>query len=357
VGGLGTLREFARPIVIAATVPFVVACSTAGDDANGSGSVDGVGSTFGSDDGGTTGDEGGGDELRVATWNVENLGLDDPQDLAFARDVVLRLDADVLCLQEVLDDEGSLFASFLTELYPHRIQGDVGDLLGGPQTVACLSKRELLGADSISASEASTDPNAADIGREFVWVRVPVGEDDGVSLVSVHLKAGQDGVDQFRRAVESIRLRKWVEKLRVLHPGEPIVLLGDFNVRPDDDALGASFADFPPGLPSSFELGADITLPVVYDPLDDVDADGFSRVDATLAGTSDTSTHRPTLWRLDYVFVAPGDAAQPSVTGSLVYDACRDDETPPLPLTGAPLPCLTTETASDHWPVVVELVF
>jgi endonuclease/exonuclease/phosphatase family metal-dependent hydrolase len=343
-------RRATSALAVAAALLAAVGCA-AGDDPAASGSDDAAGTeedTNGDGDGGT-------DDLRVATWNVENLGLADAQDLAYARDVATRLDADVLCLQEVLDEEASTFAGFLTELYPYRLQGEVGDALGGPQTVACLSKREPLGAASISARETSSDPDAADIGREFVWLRIPFAGGSGLSLVSVHLKAGQDGVDQFRRAVEGIRLRRWVDALRTMYPGEPIVLLGDFNVRPDDEALGMSFADLPPGLPSSYELGDDVMLPVVYDPLADLEGAGFAFVDATLASSGETSTHRPTLWRLDYVLVSSSPGQGLNVAGSLVFDACRDTIEAPIPLSGAPVPCAATETASDHWPVVVDL--
>jgi hypothetical protein len=140
------------------------------------------------------------------------------------------------------------------------------------------------------------------------------------------------------------------------YPGDPIAILGDLNENLDDPALGSVFTGVPMGLPVSYNTGSDIEFPLEYQPFDRFEGLGFTMVPATQEDSSRDETWQDVV-RLDYVFHAGAE-----LEGALVYDACRDDgvDAAPagawLPLAGDPLACSMSDQASDHFPVVADLV-
>lgn len=302
-----------------------------------------------------------GRSLRVAGFNVESLGAQGSESFEALASVLARIDADIVCLEEVdFWDTATLFALANQAGYPDVIQANEPPAIGGDFTNACLSRSSLSMVGSYSGWDLSSDSEANDVGRDILVVRADLsgpGEPPcAVGVVSLHLKSGQEPIDWFRRQVEAERVVQAVALYRDAYPDDPMVIMGDLNESLDDPALGSTFTGLPEGLPPSYHMGADIELPLVYQPFDTFEGLGFSIAPATQEDSSRDQTWNDAV-RLDYVLHADAQ-----LQGALVYNACRDDGTddPPagqwLPLAGEPLDCSLSDLASDHFPVMADLV-
>ncbi|MEM9461740.1 MAG: endonuclease/exonuclease/phosphatase family protein [Myxococcota bacterium] len=300
--------------------------------------------------------------LRVATFNVQ--GVDGQQTASHDAlvSVVQRIDADILCLQEVVfyeDDELSSLA--LQAGYTRVIQSNEPPAIGGDLTNACLSRAPMTIEGSYSGGDLGTDPGANDVGRDILVVRADLSSDDepcGLGVVTLHLKSGQEPLDWFRRQMEAQRVAQAVQRYRTEHPGEPIVIMGDLNETIDDPALGHVFPGIPSGLPSSYRVGSDIEFPLTYQPFETLRALGFREADATQEDTVGAYETWADIVRLDYVLYDEGLQLE----ADEVYNACRDngvDDAPTgnwVPKQGAALSCPISEQASDHFPVLADLI-
>ncbi len=293
----------------------------------------------------TEGETEGDGIVRVATWNI--LRVDAPGSPQFEAllDIVLRIDADVLCLQEVGEGE----ESWLQELAESA--GYIDGLLApfsGPDGIgianACMSRTGVADAAYLWSNWISPDDDARDLTRPFVRLRLQVpGSDRYLSVVTAHLKAGGGEVDRFRRMVEHVRLGQTALNEYAEFPNNAVVILGDFNEREDPSPV--VFDVLPQGLPSFYELGSDITLPLTYEPSKPLLDAGLTRVE-----TSYEETFIPDGRRLDYIYAGAAE-----ILAAEVYDACRDEPNEGVEKAGTPLDCGQSELASDHRPMVVDL--
>jgi len=283
--------------------------------------------------------------LRVATWNI--LRVDEPGTPQFDAlvDIVRRLDADVLCVQEVGEGEESRLQALVDAGgYLDGLLAPFSGPDGSGIANACMSRTAVADAAYLWSNWISEDDSARDITRPFVRLRLQVpGTERYVSIVTAHLKAGGDDVDRFRRMVESVRLSQVARDESETYPGNAIVIMGDLNEgeNPSPDV----FDTLPAGLPSFYNLGSDIALPLDYDPPGPLLDAGLQRVDPDY-----DQTFIPSGSRLDYVYVGAAD-----IVDAEVYDACRDAPGEGIPKLGDPLDCGLSELASDHRPVVVDL--
>lgn len=281
--------------------------------------------------------------LRVATLNVQ-LGLGDPQSAEFnaTREILARIDADVVALQELqivdLQGEPSTLSRLANSLGYGTIHlAGTTDVLDFNSRVAFLSRHPVL-----RATDISPPAGARDMTRQASAVVVDLpGLESDPTIVTLHLKCCLDPDDSFRRAVE---LQRVVSQLEGQGLGEDdhVVVLGDFNLIGFDLA----YDELPTGLPGSFVLGADISFPVPYrlEPdfyfaplamtaLDARQLDG----NAATAGTS----------VLDYILATPALTTQPH--GSEIYDSALDlSNSAGLLKDGEPLANDASAIASDH---------
>lgn len=294
--------------------------------------------------------------LRIATYNVQELGSGPSYDAA--RDVLLRVNADIVLLQEVRTNESAALPGFAAAAgYAHyRLSGTSGTLSGGLQN-AVLSKHPILAHVAWTSASASGDPAANDMTRNILEVVIAVPEVcHPVAVFSLHLKAGSGSTDEFRRAVELMRLEAAVAAHVANHPDDHIVIGGDFNEDLGDGPFGLTFNNLPSGLPASYKLGNDVTFPVVYDPFVAVAAIGglgLSPVPATHEDSTTDDSTRISGRRLDYGYVQQ----LTRVLGDEVYLSSDDNGTDDGPQglwlykSGAPLPSGTSTSASDHYTV------
>lgn len=298
--------------------------------------------------------------LRVATWNVHEIGAAGSAEFLAAVQVLLRIGADVVCLEEVHSDEGDrLSALGAAAGYTYVYQGAASTTMAAGLTNACLSHLPVASSRSLASSDLSSDPEAAEVARDFVELRVEI--QPGVAfagLLVAHLKSGFTHADFFRRGVEAIRLGRAVAGYRVAHAGEGIVVMGDFNEEVDSSGLGRIYETVPEDMPVSYHLGADIGLPLTYNPFAPLGDEGMALVVAAHEDLpSELGTRIPSARRIDYLF-----AVGLGLEGAEVYNDCQDNgvDDPPigncLSKDGAPLACGTVETASDHRPVFADFL-
>ena len=155
-----------------------------------------------------------GGALRIATWNVNSLKVRLDQLLAFAS----AAQPDVIALQEtkLTDDQFPLAA---IEAAGYRAVWNGQKTYNG---VALLARGEL--RDVTSELPGRVDPQRR-------WLAATL---DGVRIVDVYVPNGQAvGTDKYRYKLD------WLESLRTALEGElarhrELVLLGDFNIAPED---------------------------------------------------------------------------------------------------------------------------
>lgn len=295
--------------------------------------------------------------LRVATFNIQNVGFSGTDQFEGLTFTMARIGADVFCVQEVLFTEWSLLEQAAEAAgYDFVVQANGSPAIGGDISNACVARVPIGLFGSFSGEDISSDGNANDVGRDLLAIRAQVAPGCFAGVITVHLKSGGEYIDLFRRQVEVERLVQVVEAYSAERPDDPIVIAGDFNEQLDDGALGTTLSDVPSSLPDSYRLGNDIQLPLTYDPFARLGGLGFNLVDATWEDSERTETWN-FVTRLDYIMYG-----QAEFVGAEVYNACEDngvDDAPQgnwLPKEGDALPCGASEVTSDHLPVFADFI-
>lgn len=284
--------------------------------------------------------------LRVATFNIE-LGLEASGEVGHdaVADVLARIDADVVALQEVRSQDvpsniGDLAA---TLGYSHQYVGELGPLDNNNRNV-------FLSRFPITASTSITSPaGAVDVTRTAPAIVVDVpGTAADPTIITLHLKCCLDPDDSFRRAVELDRVVDYLVT-NSLDSTDNVIVLGDFNL------LGSSttYNSLPEEVPSSYDLGADINFPVAYSP---EPAFYFTflplgRLDAYQAdGVTDTTQGSSAV--LDHILASPALTSRPFAVE--VYNSAFEGSFSGLPKSGSPPPSGTSNNASDHYAIFAD---
>ncbi|MCA9493315.1 MAG: endonuclease/exonuclease/phosphatase family protein [Myxococcales bacterium] len=292
--------------------------------------------------------------LRVATWNVQSVGAVGTAEHTAALAVLNRVDADVLLLQEVNGTTDETYARTLaTEAgYAYTAfapQGSFGGLHD-----AVFSRLPFTDQRFFASSDLSVDPNADEITRTFVRVTVSVGGNE-ITLMSLHLKSGSTDNDEFRRAVETLRI---TDALADLDPANDNYLIaGDMNEELGDVLNPSFFTAVPAGMPVSYSLGSDLAALL---PIPGIDNDPFATMFS--AGLTDPGASqldgswatRPSSGRrLDYVLVS--DSLLQTWPDTQVYDSSDEGLGGSLPLAGGAPSSTSSLDASDHLLVFADL--
>lgn len=300
-------------------------------------------------------------DFRAASFNVLAVGDEGSDEWNALGSILARIEPDVICIEEINDFETAPFRALADSLgWGEPIQADPSPAIGGELRNGCFGPRTMNRTASYTAADLASDGNANDLARDIIAVRVELDDGCHANVLAIHAKSGQEDLDRFRRQVEFVRLAQAIDDVRAKFPGEGVVVMGDFNENLDDPMIGQVFTEVPAGLPESYRLGSDIELPLTYDPFTTVAGAGMTRLDPTAEDSTRDAT-----WgvsdgfdgvRLDYIWL---DGIELGAT--MIYDACLDDGVdadPPgawLPLSGDPVPCFASQTASDHLPVVADL--
>ena len=290
-----------------------------------------------------------GASIRIVTWNVEGLSPTSTDEHAATRDILARLDADIVGLNEIDEFQLDELQALAADLgYPTVVVPQTNPF--GELRNAMLARVRVTAAQVLTSAQLSGDPSANDMTRVPVAVTV-----DGwdLSVVCQHWKAGFDDADEFRRTVESVRGAQAGPYLNATHQ----ILMGDVNAEVTDGAeFPNPFTSLPVGLPSSFDLGedlaADLSAGIAIAPFQVMAAAGLevieaSQVDGRLE-TRDVSGRR-----IDYILA---DAqTRDWVDAAEVYDTRDEHLSGGVPKTGNAPDREASATASDHFPVLVDL--
>lgn len=295
-------------------------------------------------------------QVRVVTWNLQAIGDPTSDEYAAAVDVLARLDADVVLLQEV---NGTADATALTSLAAdtgYTVAAFAGGAPFGSLCNTILTRLDVLEEASLDAATLSGDPAANDITRYVVRARLDVPDAAGdLVVVGDHWKSGWDDDDDLRRTIET---RRVVAALDGFDPDvDAVVVGGDMN----EEWAGfvgspATFTALPSGLPASFVLGADLAAELstglANDPFAPLEAWGMAPLDAPQRDGSD-GTRPSSGRRIDYLWASA--VLQADAWTAEVYDDNDEGLAGTLVYAGAPLPAGTVARASDHLPVVADL--
>jgi exodeoxyribonuclease-3 len=156
--------------------------------------------------------------MRFATWNVNSLKVRLPR----VEEFLGYAGVDVLCLQETKLPDKSFPALTFSALGYESVHHGQGQWNG----VAILSR---VGIDNVSHGfgDAHVDPYEGD-------ARVITATCGGVQYVSVYVPNGrQVGTEFYDRKLHWLStMHDWLDATR--SPEDPLVILGDFNVAPED---------------------------------------------------------------------------------------------------------------------------
>ena len=302
--------------------------------------------------------------FRAASFNIGahfttggypdySLGAPGTPDHDKVRDVIARINPDVVALQEIAsaDVSGGDVAALAAGLgYPYVYISSVSAAtpLNGPidtsLRVAFLSRHPFLSSAVIRSPQ-----NAKEITRLFPVVKVNVpGTTRDPVLISGHLKSGTTSADRFRRTVEMKRLTGYLTS-QGLTADDNFVIMGDFNL----SSSNTTFTTLPADLPVSFDLGGDITLPISYstNPLSYFSSPAVTRITPKqLNGSTSTFQSGSTI---DLFLVSPAIAGRP--LASEVYNSTQDTSNlTGLAKSGSPLASGTSAAASDHYMIFAD---
>ena len=195
------------------------------------------------------------DQFRIVTWNLNWFPGKTPASnpaqrvlhMSEARDALLNIKPDLLCLQEVRDYESvQQLIKVLPRFQVHvvsRFKERIGDVLGIQQTAICGIK-PAEGAWSESWQHGKSDPP-----RGFSFSAIRTSEGNYLLAYSVHFKSNLGSLpDDFAKREEATRQlldhESAMENIYSKIGKVSVVIGGDFNTTPDDQRF-ASEQSFP----------------------------------------------------------------------------------------------------------------
>ncbi len=294
--------------------------------------------------------------VRVATWNIQTVSAPGTLGFTAATAVLQRLDADIVALQEVASDADVGYLASLASAagYPYSMAaaaGPYGSLRG-----AFLSRHPFQ-LRQWSSADLALEDQADDLTRYLLQADISVaGSSETLRLITTHWKSGGANGDEFRRVIESWRMSQVAASTPA---GMPMMFMGDVNADIGDGALSpAGFTSLPTGLPTTYVVGSDIrammssSTGLVNDPF--VFLGQHATILEARQPDGNDATRPFSGRRIDYLYANATLLARS--INSLVYD-CADDGIPStLELAGEPLPAQTCTDASDHLPLIADVV-
>ncbi len=297
--------------------------------------------------------------VRVATWNILEVGTRGSSQYNAALMTIRRLEPDVIGLNEIANNTDIQNFLLLAQDagYPHRIVPSTNPW--GTMRNGFMSRFPFTASTIHTAPALSGDPLANDITRYHVEITVDVpGEARDLTLITQHFKASSNTTDFFRRAVESIRIAQSLDGLDV--DRDAYIVMGDVNEEIHTVPRTPNpFFSIPSGMPSGWRLGSDLaqmlsTTGIINDPFHHLSTLSGPGMTALFARQTTNSfiTYPGSGRRLDYIFTSP------AITGRLpvgeVYNSANE-AIPGLPKFGKPLMAGASLIASDHYLVFADI--
>lgn len=292
--------------------------------------------------------------LRIATWNIENFtALPGMPQFEAAVDVLLRIKPDVVCLQE-MNSLTSLEALAAASGFPYVIRSDTYWAMDRTHKPGLISKYPVTDMYVVHARDLSGDTEARDITMNFSVMHISLpGPGPELIAISNHWISGSTDASEFQRSLNAIRTMQLMDRF------DSRVIPYFFGVDMNSDILDPHelpwyFYELPPDLPTSFNLGSDMTFPIensTFAPFQNGTGSQYTAViDARQTDGSD-GTHFNRA-RIDYLWHS--DAMDE--IGSEVYNSNNEYLGGGLEKYGDPLPPETSRTASDHLIVFADVM-
>lgn len=183
--------------------------------------------------------------LDIITWNVRTFPVEGPRTVVEMARIIQQQDPDVIALQEVTARE--VFDDLMDQLPGWKgvlkIDGDINlGILYKTAEVRLTGGPEILFGDDHEA-----------FPRSPLVIRLRHLSGVACTLINVHLKCCGGEENEIRRRKAAVKLKKYLDGQ---HPGDPVMVVGDFNDRiagvPDgenvfidfvNDTLNYRFAD------------------------------------------------------------------------------------------------------------------
>jgi len=279
--------------------------------------------------------------VRIAAFNLYQ-GVEDPDSAGYeaTRAILQRVNADIVGVVEANGATQSNFNTLAASLgYAHTYYSPQGPMDTTLRT-AVMSRWPITYTNAVQSPPGAKEMTRA---NGIVVVDVP-GTTQDPTLVVVHYKALGSSAESFRRAIE---IRRTVEALQNLGKGgsSNVFVIGDFNLVGSSpvrfDALPST------GLPSSYQLGSDVSFPVLYQTNPDFFFSGIGMGKASMLQADGDPRTFNTGGVLDYIVTSQtvlnrGFQAE-------IYNSAKDAGYAGLQKSGSPLPTSTSSTASDHY--------
>lgn len=291
-----------------------------------------------------------GTSVRIATMNVL-LGTDSPGEPGYEalKDILARLDADIVSLQEVRSGDSSGTPSSLGQLasdlgYPYLFIPSGSDF-DTSNDVILLSRFPFTSTFSIGSPTGAKDITRV---HPAAIVDVP-GTDNDPMIIGLHLKCCFEEDDFFRRAVEVERIMLFLND-QELNGSDNIIVMGDFNLLGNDKVYNENDFQNLSTLPTTYNLGNDISFPVNYfsNPVSYfTNYPLLNPMPLQQNGISDDTFQSGSV--LDYIIVSQAIFDRGPILE--VYNSAHEANFPGLPKSGPALPASTSSTASDHYPI------
>jgi endonuclease/exonuclease/phosphatase family metal-dependent hydrolase len=289
--------------------------------------------------------------VRTMTWNIALLGAVGSSEYEAVRQILMRLQPDVVVLNEIAtEDLGPLQVladdlGYDTVFVPD--ENPFGDWRNGWMSRLPVESLSAPTAAALARSEAANDLTRLPI---VGTIQVP-DTDLTLTVVGQHLKAGFDPIDQFRRAVDAQRTAQATDS------SAPVLVMGDLNAQLDDmPESPPTWTRIPNGAPPSFVLGPDLQGRLSFGIPNDAFAPflalGLTPLDA-LQLDGRTATRPVSERRIDWAIASEHlvDLVKHEVYNTLNEGMGGLRKPGPAPERDA------SERASDHLPIVVDVSF
>jgi len=289
--------------------------------------------------------------VRVVTWNVQGLGTAGSTEGQAERAVLARIDADVVGLNEIDEDQRSRLDSLAADLGYNTVYYPPSNPFGGLRN-AILTRLPVVDIGAPTPAQLSGDAGANDCTRRPVRVTIDVPDAaDDLTVVVNHWKSGFDLTDRFRRTLDGIRTAQAADT------GTAAVVMGDVNAELDDmPESPATWSYVPDGLPRAYRVGDDQRDALQAEGLPNsafaaLRSAGLTPIDALqLDGRPST---RPSSDRvIDYILVSETLVEH---VDSEIYDSTDEGQAAGLPKAGEAPDRGVSDQASDHLPVFADL--
>lgn len=290
--------------------------------------------------------------VRIATWNIQGLGTPESPQYEAAFDILQRLDADIVGLNEIDAGDLDALSEFGSRLgYAYVLVPPANPF--GTLRNAILSRLPPDDQTIWTAAALSGDPGANDVTRNPLSMTVTTEHGTPLTLVVQHWNSGFGDGEEFLRAIDGVRVAQVAARAR-----GAFVVVGDVNAELGDVEVPSVFTEIPRPIANlGALLGSDIEAELsttglqndAFAPL--LEDLGMEALPLTQADGNE-ATRDVSGRRIDYILVS-GPIYQRAWVGE-VYDA-EDDLLSDFEYMGSAPSAEATEIASDHFPLVADI--